>query len=57
MILFFEALKVFIGYLYLPRLLNAWIHSLASQNPSSFTVKQSAQAVGLQLRQRLAYTV
>lgn len=56
MILFFEALKVFIGYLYLPRLLNAWIHSLASQNPS-FTVKQSAQAVGLQLRQRLAYTV
>lgn len=33
----------------LPSLLNAWKHILASQNLSSFTVKQSVQAVGLWL--------
>lgn len=45
-----KALKIFIGYmLCLPSLLNAWKHILASQNLSSFTVKQSVQAVGLWL--------
>lgn len=36
--------------LYLASLLNVWMHSQASQNLCSFTVKQSAQTAGLQLR-------